>query len=893
MFGLVRNIINVKVVSGIFILMNTALAAVDCISAPDANLCQYWPVGTTKYPIIWVVPSGLDATKNNAIKNAGFFVYAPKAADTLIVNECEYVLNDAGTDSTFTCGTERLAPTDSVNSGDDGLVYLRASSHYPVYNAAVGTLTDKQADPVIARYYNFYLPQLEFSDSAGNAIDAESLLSAEVNETMKINVRAVVPIGPDSGATDTLISKTFYFSTLLGSRDLQFYTLAGDTTSRVDVVKGTGAFLVKATRAVEKATFALNGFPDPETTGGDTTYLVTAVFPGSLTFENPDMPALDSAFIFDTDGDGVGDSIAAWFSGNTEAADLDSFFYSWPDGKDFTEFNGTFTYKNGVLGLSEVETTLPADSGEGKLKVYATALSGATGVLNTELQDKIGPVIESVTILPGVNGDEDTLVVNFNKDIDSLFNKGDAFVLPNGNKIYVTAIEKEGDTWIFVADSGAVSVGDSLSIALNGGLMAADGNEPSYNRPAEVKNAGRVYLSDENNGYFDFDGDGRMDSVSVGFKNAITQEQLETLDLRFYWLDTAGNVLEIKPDVDDLVLSKNGKVVTYALSEKWESLIQAGLTSINNEDYGYAALVNTAVVNDSVVETLSYLEMNDRMAPVIMSVFLEPESEWKSSPDKLVIEFSESVDIEALTSADGYIDFLVAGEWVNYDLSNAGWSENNTKLEIFVARDEPLLDRANPRDSIRLASVSGGIQDVYGNEVAESSPVVMIEGDPRVLVETSSFIGLDRVALASRGASFTQRVFPEGTSVKDEMGKSLGVMLDIAYATIFDDSTGAELDLSKIGMEWEMHVYTNLGGFVANSHSSIRCDDSAFDGNCFDNPKRIYLRWNLRSDEGRKVGVGVYVAKFYLKVYGEKESYTYERIFKWGVHGGKDGLALD
>jgi hypothetical protein len=48
--------------------------------------------------------------KTTPYKNAGFFVYAPKAADTLIVNECEYVLNDAGTDSTFTCGTERLAP---------------------------------------------------------------------------------------------------------------------------------------------------------------------------------------------------------------------------------------------------------------------------------------------------------------------------------------------------------------------------------------------------------------------------------------------------------------------------------------------------------------------------------------------------------------------------------------------------------------------------------------------------------------------------------------------------------------------------------------------------------------------------------------------------------------
>jgi hypothetical protein len=52
-------------------------------------------------------------------------------------------------------------------------------------------------------------------------------------------------------------------------------------------------------------------------------------------------------------------------------------------------------------------------------------------------------------------------------------------------------------------------------------------------------------------------------------------------------------------------------------------------------------------------------------------------------------------------------------------------------------------------------------------------------------------------------------------------------------------------------MEWEMHVYTNLGGFVANSHSSIRCDDSAFDGNVLIIPAYLSAL-ELRSDEDAK-----------------------------------------
>ena len=48
----------------------------------------------------------------------------------------------------------------------------------------------------------------------------------------------------------------------------------------------------------------------------------------------------------------------------------------------------------------------------------------------------------------------------------------------------------------------------------------------------------------------------------------------------------------------------------------------------------------------------------------------------------------------------------------------------------------------------------------------------------------------------------------------------------------------------------------------------------------------------MRSENGRKVGIGVYLAKFKVKVFGAKESFEYERYYNWGVKAGKNGLDL-
>jgi hypothetical protein len=885
----------------------SALSSSD--SAAVVNYCRYGIVNTSAGLAVYTHPDTTPAQRKYAYPNSLFYLYSLKDDSLSTVEKCS-----ANTDDSLNC---RNAASDSVfilrngtavNSGaKDSVVNVSISAAYPLYNAAIGVLTTPEASPEIARYYNFYLPEIRYLDSAGNSITKESALNAEVGRSVKITVQAIVPIGPKAGKVDTTLDSAtigsaarFYVSSPEGLTVLT----AGGTALPYDAngeyvkfIAGEASFTVTAKSAVNGGSFSLSGVQNHK--ADSTAWFVTSLFPGDLNFTYPDMPSLDSAWILDSDGDGAGDSIAAWFSGKTSGVSLDSFFYNWPNGGAFTKYSGDHTFNGSELSLSDVRTAIPADSGRGDLKVNLTAESGAAGVLTTALADKIGPVIQAVTLVKGQSGEKDTLVIKFNKDLDTSFSSGAAFILQNGTKngiaVNVNSVAKKGDMWTFAVDSGTVAVGDSLSIAVNGGIAAADGNEvSSNNQPVRVTNSGRIYLSNGNNAFFDSDGDGKMDSVTVGFESAITQDELNASDLRFYWLDSAGNTLEIIPDASDLVLSADGKKASYKLSEKWESKVKDDLTSIDDPDaYGYAKMRTTIVINGESKDTVSFLKMNDRIAPVISSAFISPESSTEARPDKLVVTFSEAIDVDAIKSADQYLKFFVNGEWINYDLGNAVWSSDGKTLTAYVAQGEDLLGRANPGDSVKIGNIADGIQDAYGNSAQSNTPSVFLEGDPRVVMKTSSMVAYDRNVLSTGGASFTERFVSPDSSIAKERDKSLGVLLNIAFATIFDDSTGDSLDLNRIGLKWSMDVFTNIGGYVAGSSGTILCNDKDFGGNCFENEKNLYLRWNLRSDDGRKAGVGVYLAKFKLKVYGEKKSYTYEKIFKWGVHGGKDGLSLD
>lgn len=908
-------------------LTTGVFAAIDCrnYSAKTDPRCAYVRIEKGAGMYLFVVPVGEDPNNMDAaLKNEDFFVYAPLSD------------NDSVSYS-FYSDHSSIENRQKVNSGAEGAVAVAVNGLYPIYNVPLGVATkEDMSDVAINRVYNFYAPTLRYCLDA----DCKKVISdkdiadtkMEVGDTLTIYVQAIRPAGVDSaGALEADLEKTFYINIDkdTDAENLKFLDMAGDELVEqaigypLDFEKGKASFKVTSDkRLTDGSSFTLGAYPDGFDKKNNPVFIVSEEFPGGIRFDNLDDPTLDSAFVFDTDGDGAGDSIVVYMGGNLQYVDDERFFYNWPNDGKYKE-STEFKQNGGEFVLKDVVAAAAGDSAKGFVKadVHASNTNATTKLDSTEIQDRIGPVIKMASVIDG-DGAADTLVVRFSKVIDSSWTEGEGLVV-NGKSIPVEAITKDGNAWKFAVDDGLVKPGDSLQIAIScsktgcpdGLIKAADGNETGKNNPVVVQNAGQLYAADENNAFFDKNGDGRMDSATVAFKNPLSRDDLKNLKVNLYWLDSDGEVVKIAlSNLDSLVkkgvveLSSDSTILGISIDPD-EYDIKKMLTSIDSsysakgERYGYTTVENKVTVNGDEKVNVDTLGMNDRLSPLIAGTFLEPESFQRMEADELVVEFSEAIDYKNIPDISEAFLFSGNGkDWKSLDMSNAKWSEDGKSVTIRLEVGMELDDRMNPADYIRFNESYAGFNDAAGNGVFESPASVLLQGDPRVLAKTTSLATIDFADVLSDKKDFTVRFVPADSTLDDEMKMSLGVLMNIGFSTIMDkDSTGSETpNLEEIGLSWEMYVYTNLGGYVASSSGKIMCDDPYFkpegksvdEGNCLENPKKLYFRWNMRSANGRKVGIGVYLAKFKVKVFGAKETFEYERYYNWGVKAGKNGLDL-
>jgi len=895
-----------------------ALQQVDCLT-PDKNgnfnnACVYYRigyVGSKSGTGLYVVNEGDPLDPAYAVKNTDFYVAAPETPTDSVI-------------CTMIDGGVEIKDKMAVSSGETGIVGVVTKGLYPFNNFRLGNCTDPECQKsVVARVYSFYAPKITFclDKKCEKEITEEyvSNLGLQVGDTLDAYAVASIPIGPDKGALDDSLEQSFYFKTTGSYDNLVFLNSVGDELKmtpqgyQLNFEKTAYVpFKVVAPKAVSGGTITLNGYPDPQA-DGDTAYVVSEKFPDGLQFVNPDAAYLDSAFIYDTNGDGKGDSIVAFFSGAVDS--INGFKYNWPDDGKCTSYSGDVVGKTGgsVFALTDVKSVATGDSAKGTLvaDIY-TKVSGQSSESDTEIQDRIGPVINKASLVKG-EGKTDTLVLRFNKDIDTSWNEGEGFLI-NGKPVDMEAIDKQGNIWTFVLESGVVASGDSVQISTSckkdacpdGLIKAADGNKTGKNNPVVVDDSGRIYTDDENNGFYDMDGNGQMDSATVAFASPLSKSDLKNLEVSLFWLDSKGDVVEIPltnldslVDAGVVVFSEDSTVLGVKVDPK-EYDIKEMLTAIDSSyandgaGYGFAVVTNYDVVDGDTTAHVDTLSMNDRLPPQISSTFLQPESFQKMESDRLVISFSEPVNKDSVDLNKAFLFSENGKDWKPLDVSRVEWNKEGTSVSFLLETGVALDERVNPADHIKLNPDHDGFKDLADNGVFESPMEVMLEGDPRVLTKTSTLASIDYADVLSKNKDFTIRFVPADSSMDTEMKMSLGVLMDIGFATIMDkDSTGeSALDLRRIGLTWQLDVFTNLGAYVSSASDDIRCDDRDFGGNCIENAKKLYIRWNMRSAAGRKVGVGVYVAKFKVKVFGAKESFEYERYYKWGVKGGKGSLEL-
>lgn len=781
------------------------------------------------------------------------------------------------------------------------------------------SISSDGGDPGTFKQIYYYFPRFRFYLDDGTEITSSTSIRKETGEPVRITAKAFMPkTANESNWTkfdSTLSSQNkrqqLILTTTGADTNLQLYRASDDSSfmdQRIDSVlvdSGEVVFWVKSDKPVNAGSlnFKFEMWSQQYTTFKPST---TVKFPGKFNISYGDAPAMDSAAIYDMDGDGVGDSVVAWFDSDLDKKPTDPLM-SWPFDSTMnpaaTEGGSLkWTAGNQVIGWQVDEIPVPrGTTAAGDFGVTVTGKSGNLVQTSAPLKDLVGPVIQTVTMRPGHGGDPDTLIVRFNKEIDSSFQEGDAFLV-NGELVHVTGDSIDERTWQFVLDgagSQITNVGDSISIAVDGGIVAADGNEPgANNRPAVIREAGTLPpLNDDGNGFFDADGDGSLDSISIEFTEAISRDLLDSLQFNFVWKDTAGNPILLPLGPDDYVWDpKNPKRITWKFDP--DSMgIMPFLTSITGEDYGFGTIVNRYEVNGEAESDTIPVTMRDRMAPVLIRANIWPVTSSATKGDSVELRFSEPVDQESLLTKD-FLDFWMTGD--SRDPSGSAmfeWNDSGTVLGMRVAKGDPLRQRPNPGDSVRIRALTGGIADTNGNAMVQDGPMVMLQGNARVLDESRYGAGVKYRADIGKDAPkdkdgdplpISVSFWDDGTTVNDLPRGSLGILLDIGPSTVGEEDSlrgTLELDKEDIGLNWQLSVFTNLGGFVASAKGEVNCADttrSGFDGDCFKNRKQIYISWNLLADNGRRAGYGVYVAKLHVNVWGNKDK-KIDNVYQWGV----------
>lgn len=895
----------------------------DChLKNPTTPICSYYVLGKTTNTNVFVVDVPEHANNSAyAQPNVPFYVYAPDAAS----DSLSFTLASSG---------KRIVDGEEVMDSETGLVKLKLKGIYPKYNVPLGVRTTPTAVPSIGKVANFYAPEIHYYADSNytQVIDDNWNLQLKVDDKVQVYVQAVIPIGPAMGRRDSSLTgnaSLFYITTKPGNEDLEFFNEAGDPMTFVyadagetmpvgyldSLNQGKTSFYVSAKKAVSGVDFSTNSFIDIQA-NGDVDFIVKEQFPGKLDFVNEGLPTLDSAFIFDANGDGVGDSIKAYFNGKLQQIVFDNYQINWPNDGDYKGLSSNYIDPNDNKGAAEfsgVQSSLPEGIGKGSIKVdVKSEASGVNATLDTKLIDRIGPVIMTATLVKtkATEGKAlDTLILHFNKAVDEAWTEGAGFVL-NKNPFSMKAVEKDGAVWTFVVPAGSVSIGDDIGIATtcaagecpDGLIKAADGNKTGKNSPATITDSGLNYVDNDKNGFFDKDGDGRMDSATVAFENAITEDDLENMEITLYWSDNAGQVVEITPDLSDpkvVNLSEDGKIVQINVdATKYD--VKRMLTSIDTVGmadslkYGYAKVSKKIQIDGKDSTVTENYTMNDRMSPIIAKTFLQPESFQRMEADVLTLTFSEPIDRESISTAElaDCFSFLVDGNWVSLSFTSVEWDEGSRSVKIHLENGVKLAKRLNPSDSIRFDNTAAKFADMNGNGISGKAPETVVEGNPRVLMETTPMATLKQAETLPDDIA----VSPEFYRSAKEVEQGLGVLMDISFATALDkDSSGATtMNLDEVGLTWELNVFTSLGAYVAGDKGTVRCSDEAFKGNCFENARMLYLRWNMRSDDGRKAGVGVYIAQFKVKVFGasgtgtDGKAFKVERLYKWGLRAGKD-----
>jgi hypothetical protein len=559
---------------------------------------------------------------------------------------------------------------------------------------------------------------------------------------------------------------------------------------------------------------------------------------------NKEIPSISKSVIYDANGDGIGDSVTAFFTDAVDTAKLSAFHLKWP-----TKSTDTINLGKKYHRVTDKSISIPftpaisagiATTGEGTIFVSFKSTPN-TIIREQNVEDGIGPLLRKnkAFVVERFTDGNDTFLVTLTERVRVSAITGESFFLikkGSQKKIILSVLgiasNLQGDTAISFAarilNAGdAPASGDSIQIFDKGPVedfftnRAHPNNTPveliAIKRPIPITGAA----------YYDEDGNGVVDQVRIQFAGRIND--LQSISVVLEWLVDGEKGVVKKLEYDPF--NSNG-IIAYA-----EDIFGQILSDRTGGE------MNAFITFKQAGNSIGMAPVADKAGPVIIAAAYCPfwETTGATKNDTLRVRFSEEVlDINPLSREP--FEFITS-ENIPYTMKLQQIAHAVDSAAFLV---ESIIGIPFPqqRDSIWINHIAGVSDNKKTTQNVEKNKRVWLTIKQRPFIFRIIVLGpVDPV-------DFT---IPDSIRISDKIVKGIVIMLtpNIQVPDHIFKNTGCKIS-----------VYDPLGNLLVKGEEFENYNQNLAVGvKKVTGKNRIVVNWNGKNAQGRCVGGGEYFAK--------------------------------
>ena len=395
---------------------------------------------------------------------------------------------------------------------------------------------------------------------------------------------------------------------------------------------------------------------------------------------------------------------------------------------------------------------------------------------------------------------------------------------------------------------------------------------------------------------FDRNGDGVLDSISIVFNKAFGETVPDTIA----WTFGSDDWRTVASSQEVALLMQDEKSLAIHADSLQDKVFTGGAKDLYQGSFRYHYTYMDKQTGQMTELGLDGLAIEDRIGAILVDKpIVKPVSD---NVNKLTVYISEAVQAGSLNGMP-FLEFKdKTGQLVDPSLlSMVSFtpSKNSNYYDVlFQKNDNTIL----PEVGFMVRLIPGVVPDLNGNVPHVNNPWRRIEGEQRVGLETPNVVGIDPANWTPEKWPYKDDVAPVRVDVSkkiEEIIAETGLpgelitfdLSEVGKSLLLNSDESRDVVLSKVMIKWTVEYFSTLGQFVNSNSGVVACNDkSIFGTDCVENPGNVFLMWDARSNKGRLVGTGAYIAKLKFKIISDGNLVgKQDETFNFGIrrHGKK------